>query len=426
MNVIIKLWNRIAALFSDELLRHTAILFTGMMVVHVCNLVYQMAVSRVLPQKEYALLAAFLGGLAILSYPLSTLASGVSHYSSLLKREGRAGDVKRLLFKWLLLTGVPAVLFGAVVVIFNRHVAGFMHLDRVAPVIIAGTVLPALFWLPVLTGAAQGLQMFGWSSASAIAGAFFRLLLGAGFVWFLYPACGWAMLGHDLGVYVSAAVLVWGLFLILCRVESTAKSLPSMRFYLLQSFLVQVAFAVLMNVDVVLVKHYLPNNTEFAYAATLGRIVAFLPAAVSVAMFPKVASAGGTTFEHRQIFFRSFGYTALCVAAAATGCFFLPRLLLRVLFGIHDASDSMVLLTRLMAAAMSASALLNVAVQFLLAQRWFKKAVLFAIFSFFYLVAAYFFHGRAWYIAVESGIFNTIALLVVFFGILRSIRKLCE
>ena len=55
-----------ARLWAGDLLRHTGILFSGMMVVHVCNLVFQMAVGRVLPQAEYALLAAFLGALAIL------------------------------------------------------------------------------------------------------------------------------------------------------------------------------------------------------------------------------------------------------------------------------------------------------------------------------------------------------------------------
>ena len=77
-----------------------------MMVVTIFNRVYQMAVSRVLPKDEFALLAAFLGVLAVISYPLSTLATGLGHYSSLLQQEGRAGDVKRLL-----LSGIPAFLF---------------------------------------------------------------------------------------------------------------------------------------------------------------------------------------------------------------------------------------------------------------------------------------------------------------------------
>jgi len=408
---MIKLRNRLSFLFTDELLKHTAILFAGMMVVNVCNLVYQMAVSRAFRKtpEEYALLAAFLGVLAIISYPLSTLTTGLSHYSSLLQQEGRVGDVKRLLRKWLILTSVPAFLLGAAIVVFNGPVAGYLNLNRLAPVIIAGAVLPALFWLPVLGGAAQGLQLFGWSSLSNITGSMLRLFLGAGFVWFLYPACGWAMLGHSAGIYLSAAVLTTGLFLVLRGKTATGVPLPSMRFYLLQSVFVQTAFAVLMNADVILVKHYLPDNTEFAFAATLSRTVAFLPMAVAMAMFPKVVSAGGMTAEHRKIFLRSFGFTALCVTAAAVCCLIFPRLLLHILFGRY--SEVMVQLTRLMALAMSASALLNVVVQFLLAQRRFKETVAVVVACFLYLLSVHLFHDTVWQIAIASGVFNVVALL---------------
>ncbi len=419
LNAMTKLRDKLKSIFANELLKHTAILFAGMMVVNVCNLIYQMAVSRALPQAEFTLLAAFLGTLAIISYPLATLTTGLSHYSSLLRQDGRTGDVKRLIRKWLFLTGVPAILLGAAVIAFNSSVAGYMNLNRFAPVIIAGAVLPALFWLPVLTGTAQGLQLFGWSSLSGILGSVLRLLLGAGFVWFVYPACGWAMLGHGAGVYLSAAVLFAGLFMVLRGGEETTKPLPSMRFYLLQGIFVQTAFAVLMNADVVLVNHYLPENTEFAYAATLGRIVAFLPMAVSMAMFPKVASATGATAEHRRIFFHSFSYTALFVAAAAIGCLLLPRLLLCILFGIQDALDSMVSLTRLMALAMSASALLNVVVQFLLAQRRFKETAATGLACLLYLLCAHLFHTEAVRIAQAAIVFNTAALFVGLIAVFR-------
>lgn len=411
-------YSRTAALFKDDLLRHTAILFAGMAVVHVCNLVYQMVVIRSLPGKEYALLAAFLGVLAIISYPLSTLTTGLGRYSSLLCQQSRSGDVRRLLRKWLLLTGTPALLLGSVVIIFHGSVAGFLHLNRAAPVIIIGAVLPALFWLPVLTGAAQGMQLFGWCSASAIAGAFLKLMLGAGFVWFLHPACGWAMLGHGAGVYASAGILVVGLFLVLRGGVKTGESLPSLRFYLLQSFFVLTAFAVLMNADVVLVKHYLPGETGFAVTATLGRIVSFLSATVAVAMFPKVASSDGTTAAHRNIFFRSFGFTAGFIAVAAVGCFLFPRLLLHIL-GMRDVTASAVLLTRLMTVAMSASALLNVVVQFLLAQHRLKETIATVVSGLLYLLSAHFFHGTAGQIALSACVFNITALLAGLYAVLR-------
>jgi len=104
---------------------------------------------------------------------------------------------------------------------------------------------------------------------------------------------------------------------------------------------------------------------------------------------------------------------------AAIGCLAVPHLLLRILFGIQDAPESMVSLTRLMALAMSASALLNIAIQFLLAQRRFKETIATGIFCLLYLLSAHFFNGTAGQIAVASGIFNAAALLAALYAVLR-------
>lgn len=386
-------------------------MFFGMMVVHVSNLAFQMLVSRRLPDVEYALLAAFLAFLGILSYPLLTLTTGLGHYCSLLRREQRAGDIRRLVFKWLVLTGVPALFICSAVIYFNQPIAAFMHLDRAAPVIIAGAVLPALFWFPVLSGAAQGLEMFGWNTASAIFGAFLKFALGAGLVWFWYPACGWAMMGHSAGVYLSVAVLLLGLFLALRHVGSSAAQLPSLRLYLGQSLFVQIAFAVLMNADVILVKHFLPADTNFPYASTLGRIVAFMPMAIAFAMFPKVSSSGAFNEEHRRIFLRSFAYTTLCVAAAALFCLIFPALMLRILFGIREAGPELIYLSRLMTIAMASCAMLNTTIQFLLAQRHFRGLAVTILSAVLYILAARAYHHDSADIALAAIGFNTLALI---------------
>lgn len=401
---------KIAGLKKDELLRHVSILFSGMMVVHVCNLVYQMVVSRILPESEYTLLAAFLGVLAIIQRPLTTLTAGMSRYSSLLQQDGYVGDVRRLLRKWLLLTGAPALLFGLGVVLWSEPLAGFLNLERMAPVMIAGAVLPALFCSSVLEGAGQGLQLFGWSSVAMICGALVRLGLGAGFVYWVYPACGWAMLGHGLGIYATGAVLLAGLLWYLRGGAKSRKPLPSLRGYLLQSFFILTAYSLLMTGDIVLVKHFCPGETDFAYAATLGRIVIFLPGAIVAAMFPKVASRGRGSDAQFKLFLRSLAYTGVCVAVAVGGCVLFSGLLARILFGIAEASLYLQRLIGWMAVVMGFSALLNVVVQFLLAQRLFSGLLTVPLMAAVYLAGAYFF-PTTYGIVAWAGIANLFALV---------------
>ena len=411
-----RVWTKVKA---DDLLFHSIILFVSMMTVHVCNILFQMVVGRVLPEAEYALLAAFLGVLTIIQRPLSTLSTAVCHYGSLLEQEGRRGDVKRLLRKWLLLTAIPSILAGMGAILFADTLAGYFHLERTAPVIIAGFLLPALCWLPILNGAAQGLQMFVWTSSSAFFGALGRLFLGAGFTMILYDACGWAMLGHGLGIYVNLGLLFIGLWLALHGRKTSPEPLPSMRLYLFQSFFVLVAYAVLLTADVVLVKHFLPDDMEFAKAATVGRMVVFLPSAIVVAMFPKVASKG--TLNHRQqmLFMKSFGCTAAFVAVSVLGCYLLPGLLARIMFGIADASTYLKLMIGAMSVMMAFNALLNVVVQFLLAQRRFMACIPIVVCAGLYLAGVRVFHANTWQVIAVAGICNLGALMAGVVGVAK-------
>ncbi len=418
LTMIKKLHSIFARLSADDLIRHASILFSGMMVVHVCNMVFQMAVSRVLPDQEYTLLMAFLAVLVMIQRPLGTLRVGLSHYTSILLQERRSGDVRRLLRKWLVLMGTPSLILSALVLALSHSLTGFFHLERLAPVLITGAVLPVLFLTPVFSGAVQGLQAFKWGAGANMANALIRLGLGAGFVWFLYPACGWAMMGHGLGLYAGCAILFTGLVFFLRGKQKSTLPLPSLRFFLLQSFFIQAAYSILMTADVVLVKHYFPEDTEFAYAATLGRMVVFLPGAIVSAMFPKVASKGAGTQAQRAVFLKSFWISALFVAGAIGGCFLFSGLLARILFDKTAPSDYLRLMIGLMAIVMGFSALLNVIVQFLVAQRRFLQAYSVIIFAVLYLGGTMFFHGSSISIVLIAGLCNAGALLAGIFTVM--------
>jgi O-antigen/teichoic acid export membrane protein len=410
---------------KDDLFRHSAIVFVSMMVVHVCNMAFQMVVGRVLPDEEYTLLAVFLGVLVIIQRPLATLRIGVNRYSSLLSQDGQTGDVKRLVRKMLLVTAVPALVLCAGTLLFSKYIAAFFHLKRLEPVLIFGAMLPAFFWTPIVSGAVQGVQKFGVMASATITGSMIRLLLGAGFVWFLYPACGWAMLGHGIGMYGSLCVLFTGLLLALRGTSGSGAPLPSTRSFLLQSFFIQGAYAVLMTADVVFMKHYVPSDTEFAYAATIGRMVVFLPGAIVMAMFPKVASRGTLSPEQRSVFLRSVGVTTVFVVVAVMGCFVFPGLLVRILFGIAAASPHLKHMVGMMSLIMGMSALLNIIIQFLLAQHRFSGLFGVILMAVIYWVGSRF-CSLTWHVVALSAATNIIALVWVGIIAIKCLEKAGE
>jgi glycosyltransferase involved in cell wall biosynthesis len=407
-------------LLRDELFRHASLLFSASIIAAFGNIGFQMIVGRVLPKSEFALLATFLALFIMASRPLSTLQTAMTHYTSLLVQENHGGVVKRLLKKWVSLTGVVSVVLSAVCIVFARQIAGFFHLERVSPVVVSALALPVIFVEPVLSGALQGLQRFTWSSAAGISNALGRVLFGGLFVLLLYPACGWALAGHVGGMYVSLLVGVTGLLLWAFKQKRDDSELPSFRFYLSQCFFIQICAGFLLTGDVVLVKHYLPNDFDFAFAATVGRMVAFMAASVAMAMFPKVASAGTFSAEHRSLYLRAQLYTWVFVGGSLVICLFFPAVFHRVIFGITEPSRDLIWLTRWMGLAMAAAASLNLNVSLLLAQRRFKLLSSVVICAAFYFVTACLFHTSSYVIAGFAGVANLVALIVTTIGILKT------
>ncbi len=399
-------------LLSDALFRHAMLLVFASLAIAVFNIGFQMVMGRALDRGEFALMTTFLAMYVILARPLSTVSTGINRACGLLEQEGRVADIRRLLLKWVAILGVASLPPLLASIFFVHPIAEFFHLDRAAPVWVTGLTLPALFLAPVFSGAVRGLQRFGWISVANIAATVGRFVFGGALVLMVYPACGWALAGHAVGLYLMVLVLLVALAPIWRAprdVSSVRGGVPSLRLYLLQSFLIQLAAGLLMTGDVVFVKHFLPDQNEFAYAATLGRIVVFLAISVASAMFPKVVSEGTFSREHLRLYLRSQLYTSAFVAISLFVCLVVPGLLLRVLFHVEHPSAELVSLTRWMGAAMAFSTLLNVNINLLLAQRRFVAlaSVLFAALG--YAVSAYLFHQSPMQVVWAALLANMVA-----------------
>jgi glycosyltransferase involved in cell wall biosynthesis len=407
----------------DELFRHTSLLFVASMVTMVGNMGYHMVAGRALPKPEYALLVTFLALYTILMRPLNTLATAMNRYSSLLLEEGRSNCVIRLLIKWSALAGIPSLVAAVVCVLAAEPIASFFHLERTAPVVVSALALPALFLFPVVSGILRGMQRFVWLSCSSISNAAVRVSLGALLIYLVFPACGWALLGHVGGMYVGLLILFLGLIPIKLNRGDDVKPLPSLRFYLLQCFVIQTSLAVLMTGDVIMVKRYLPAEMDFAYAATLGRIVAFMAASVAGAMFPKVASDRVFTARHRALYLRAVLYAGGFIGISLVICLLFTNQFLSFVFRITEPSRDLLILTRWMAVIMAPATLLNINVGLLLAQRRFKILWVVVLLAVLYLGLVHFYHASAYWVVAFAGCTNLAAWLATSFGILRKLKS---
>lgn len=411
--------NAVEFLRGDPLFRHTVLLSLASIIANICNVLFQMIVGRALPQAEYALLVTFLAIYAISARPMGTLSTTMNHYTSILLKKGKIGLLGRLIVKWGLLTTIPSSIVAVICIVFSARIAAFFHLERIEPVIVAAAALPVLCAAPVLGGVLIGMQRFAQSALASTVGAISRVALAAALVILIHPAPGWALTGHVGGMYVSFMLVAIFLLPVIINRDGDGERLPSLRFYLFWCFLIQFSTALLMTGDIVLVRRFLPQETAFAYAATLGRMAAFMSATVVAAMFPKVATDGDFTREHHSIYLRSLAYTGGFVLLSMLLCIGIPGPLLRFLFGIREPGARLLSLTRWMSVIMAVSAVLNINVNLLLAQRRFKLLTVTILCALCYIGAVRLWHASAYSVVAAAGLANVAALAITTVGILR-------
>jgi O-antigen/teichoic acid export membrane protein len=401
---------------TGGLLKDSSTLFAGMAAINVCNLLFQILMGRCLKPQEYALLVALLGMFNILVVPLGVISSTVSRYASLLIQDGRKGDVRRLILYWLKFILIPGGILSLCCFCFPERVAGFVHLERTAPVFIFGAVILGAFIRPVLDGALLGLQCFkGWSISSSL-GWSARLVVGGLLVLFVSPYAGWGLLGHGIGFYIAIVLGFYFVYSLLKGEQSSQQSLPKMHGYVFGSFFILLGFSCLMTGDVVLVKHLLPEAADdFSYAATLGRLVIFIPQALVASMFPKVVAEGGATRLQQSIFIKTLLMTLLATVAVATIFFFMVKFMLWFIYGINDPSDQLLHWSRMLTWIMVPVSLLSVTVRFALAQRKLRAVSVLPLAAICYISLSFAFGTDVNRILMLLGACTVLALLLCWY-----------
>lgn len=361
------------------LLRHSIFMFVATQAANIANLLFQMVTGRRLPTEEYGVLAAMLSIYLVMSTPMDALRTAMAHFTTRAMRTGDTGMIRWIVKSWCwkllaLTTGLVAVgYFG------QDFAAEFFQLNSGLPFLFVCCLIAGTFFLLLFSGVFQGMQNFYWMSASMHTWTFFRLGLVLFFLAFAPTAIS-GLVAHGLATLLGIMLSLVGLQ-VLTRNGVSACPATGIGGFFVRSLLMLGSYAVLMNADLIFVKHYFsPEQAgEFARAATIGRSVIFLPMPIALVMFPKVITSGPSTRDSRITLLKALGLVALLIGSAVAVTVAMPWLPLWIIYGIRDPDAEMVNLLILVVGAMAPLSLTFLLMNYEIAQHRFSMTALLMI-----------------------------------------------
>lgn len=390
---------------SDGLVRHGLWLFAATQVANVCNIFFQVVMGRNLPPGEYSALVTLLNVMLALGTPLEALRTSAAHFAAKASTSETLGTLKPVVVCWvkkLVRAGATITLAAC---LGSPWIAAYFHLANVWPVIITGFTTTGIILLPLLAGTLQGLQAFGWMAATIQGLSVARFLLG----WLLvltWTTTSLSGLSAQFGgVMLSVTVASLGLWTLLPRggAHSGKDAIGS---YFFKALMMLGGYAVLMNIDVVLARHYFVEGSQsFAQAAMVSRSIIFLPMPIAQAMFPKVvgSSSGVSTF------LKALGIAFIIVAFGALICLLFPQWPLMLLF--KTATPESVRLLRLIVLAMAPLSLTYLLMNFAMARQRFQAGIPLLLSAVLYAGGVMLWHTRVENIIIMLAIGCTTSLL---------------
>lgn len=408
------------------LLRHGALLVAGTFVGALCNAGFHMVVGRTLPNAEYGTLVAMLGIVLAASTPMLALQNTLAHFASALAQADRRDEIRPMFMHWVrIFLALSAAIAGGAFLL-RGPLAAFWRVDS-ALVVLTFAVLAASLWMSLFYGLLQGLQSFVWLAWAPQAWGATRLVLGGLFTIFVSATALAAVAAQGLGVL---AVLVLCLVAVarLRLPAGTQAAQPHGTYRYLGSALVCLAgYAMLMNLDATLAKHYFDAETTglFSKAATIARTAVFLPVPIATVLFPKVTSSGALSNDSWKLLGRAMAFAGLLVAAAAGVCVAFPQLPWTILYRAWPEASAApaALLTRAMVLAMCPLALVYLLLNFEMAQRRFFWCYGLIPCALAYVGGVALWHDRPEQIPLALGAANLVALGLLVAGIRAQRRR---
>jgi O-antigen/teichoic acid export membrane protein len=284
----------------------------------------------------------------IVSIPSSTLQTVVTKFVSAFCANKDYGKINFLLRSFVKKVSIFGLVTFSTLFFCSKSISSFLQIDSPLLIVILGIITFFSIILPLTQGGLQGLQRFGWLGIAMITNGSLKLLLGIIFV-----SIGFGVMGAIGALAISVFIALLLSFIILSSVlpkplDFTGKSLQlefnspgtEVNFseiyrYFYLTAIVFLCFMILTNIDVLLIKHFFKplEAGYYSIAQMAGKIILFLPIAITLVMFPKSSELHTQSKATLHLLKKSLFYVGVMCGAACLVCFFFPDLIIRLISG---------------------------------------------------------------------------------------------
>lgn len=418
-------WFILKEFFNDTIIKHGSIIFLASLLCNIFNLAFWLFMVRRLQPIDYGILNSMVSFLTIASLPIIILQTVLTRYFSEFNALEKKESTKALFRAFLKRIIISNIVIALIFLLLSKNIANFLNLN--SHVFVYLTLFSIFFLsLSVLTmSTLQGLQLFLRIAANSIFQGFSKILVGV-----LLVLIGFKALGAYLGfIFAGFFAFVLSLFQLPSWVLKMKKNeyddhKPFIKLKDIYSYFFPVATALISytlftNSDMILVKHFFSESEAGIYsiAQTVGKIILFLPGAITVVFFPvavqrKIENKNTSTLLKKSLIFVSF----LCISALLFTLIF-PRFVLRVISG--KVLPECIPLVRLIIFPMSLFALNYIFIFYNLSLQNMRFIFFIFVFSVIQIILIFLFHST---LSEVVGILSISSILVFYLG-LRSMSK---
>jgi len=351
---------------KDEcLLKHGVLVLLGTTASMILGYFFQVFAGRLLGPSDYGIFGSLAAILYIVSVIGGAITTSITKFASEFNARKEMGKLKGMLVSYSLKSAALGAVIAAIFLPLSAGLANALRIEDPFLIVILAVIFPFSFVSAVLGGMLNGLQRFEQLSATQVLNSLVKLLFGIGLV-----LLGFGVLGAILGlVFASIATLSASLFFLRCLFKEKSESVSGVKIvsYSIPVLASTALLAIMVNADIILVKHFFPSRDAGFYvaASTLTKVILWASGALLIAMFPKVSDMNAKNSSPAKLLRSTLCYILLLSFLTVALLFLAPKWVTVLVFGERFEEASALMLP--FAAAISLYSLSNAFIRYDLA-----------------------------------------------------------